>query len=755
VLNTGGGINGLALNAFNGGLFVHDPYFDQIDIPNALFETRFRVGRGRRQSLEIVGVFGFEVYDFAEDLNEQALGAIFEQSLKDIPKGPARVRGVGEIDVTNQQVGGVYYTPREITSHLTQLILKPIFGDRLTEAERTVEDDPRVRTGRGSERRRKALALSLYADALSSLKIMDPACGSGAFLVEALAQLHTEHERVNRSLAELRGASQQRSLLDLDRLILQRNLFGRDLLPESVEISRLSIWLRTARRGERLEALNTTITVGDSLRGSDSEQYDAIIGNPPWGADLEGWTVTQIVERFPHTGGEKDSYAIFVMRAWELLKPGGLLAFILPNSWLTVDLYTPFRVWLLRHWVIVEIANTWKIFRDVNHDTVMLVARKRSAPLPTMLAAQDPTEDTTIAVRALSRGRSETHKLRQLAAGEWAIAHEASQSFQAREPNSRFEVIYLPQVADELDQIAQRCQRLDAVADVTVGIQVYHHTKVSKEFIERRGFHGRTRQGSDWHPFVEANDVQRYFLEPSSTQWLQFSDLLRDKRNLSHYQQPRILVQQIFWQGLCARLEEPREPVLYLNTLFAIYNPRGLPLWTLLGFVNSRFLSASYERWANRLFGDKFPKVSKLDLASIPIPSLSPSGARRIAIAAKALQESWEAFRAELREANTELAGISIEAKLNRFDQFWLLSEGQFRGRAGEAYGPLTPAQVEFARRAYRTAKGAVDERWHLIREAEAHLEALVRKAYRVSDRVHAAIIDRIPEPDITWALRP
>jgi hypothetical protein len=116
---------------------------------------------------------------------------------------------------------------------------------------------------------------------------------------------------------------------------------------------------------------------------------------------------------------------------------------------------------------------------------------------------------------------------------------------------------------------------------------------------------------------------------------------------------------------------------------------------------------------------------------------------------------SWEELRGKLRDASTELAGISTGAKLNRFDQFWLLSKGQFRARADEAYGPLTPLQVEFARRAYQTAKGAVDARWHLIREAEAILEELVRKAYRVSDRVHDAIIERIPEPQITWALRP
>src|SRR4051812_29156694 len=66
------------------------------------------------------------------------------------------------------------------------------------------------------------------------------------------------------------------------------------------------------------------------------------------------------------------------------------------------------------------------------------------------------------------------------------------------------------------------------------------------------------------------------FIEPSTTQWLQFSDLLRDKRDFSHYQQPRILIQQIFWQGLCTRVQVPTEPVLYLNTI--------LPCITLVNF---------------------------------------------------------------------------------------------------------------------------------------------------------------------------
>jgi hypothetical protein len=358
-------------------------------------------------------------------------------------------------------------------------------------------------------------------------------------------------------------------------------------------------------------------------------------------------------------------------------------------------------------------------------------------------------------VAALARGRTEASKLKQLAERNWSIAHEATEEFQARQPNHRFEVIYPPRIADELDQMALRCRRLDTVADVTVGIQVYHHTKVPKEFIKRRGFHSRTREASDWHPYVDANDVQRYFIEPSTTQWLRYSDLLRDKRELNHYAQPRILVQQIFWQGMSACLEIPTTPVLYLNTLFAIYNARDLDLSVVLGLLNSRFVTAIYERFANRLFGDKFPKVSKLDLASIPIPRMSNAAAARIGEAALALQREWEALRQDMREAGHDLAAVRPEASLLRFDEFWLMSEVQFTRRASELYGPLTSLDSEYVRAAYRKAKGSADARWHLITEAEQALEGGVRRAFRVSDRVYDAVMDRTPVPSIAWALRP
>jgi hypothetical protein len=750
LLNIGGGIDAVAINAFNGGLFAPDPYFDAVELPNELFERRFQAGRGRRASQQITGIFGFDTYDFAEDLNAQALGAIFEQSLKDIAKRGSRVRGVGQAEITGREAGGVYYTPREITSYLVGRAFEAAFSNLRTAADaRVVAEDAHRRRPLSASQRVAAHYVAL-AELLREVRVIDPACGSGAFLVEAFDQLHDEYDKINRAISGALGTPGQTSILDLDRRILRENLFGLDLLPESVEISRLSIWLKTARPGERLETLDATIRAADSLREGENGLFDVVVGNPPWGADIDGWTQQELVQRFPASGEEKDSYAIFVIRAWELLKPGGILAFVLPNSWLTVLGYEDFRRWLLRHFEIIEVTNIWKVFSDVNHDAAMLVARKRAEPLSDEQAATDRQK---IVVRAVPRGLSATAKLQRLAEGGWWIDHTVEQSFMWRQPRHRFEVIYEPRIADALDRIEQRCLPLVERASVTVGIQVYHHTRVDRQTIDDRAFHSTMKRGSDWHPYIEANDVQRYVARSSDTKWLLYSDLLCDKRELTHYSKPRILVQQIFWQRMSAFMESPTEPYLYLNTLFAVYDA-AVPLPCILALLNSRFVSASYERRANRLFGDKFPKVSKADLAGVPIPHLTREVRIGLRDNAISLQRLWGELRDEFRSAERLLKLVHPDAAIEKFGDFWLSAEDAMVSTAIEKFGAISAQHADLVRQAYRLGKTAVDAKWHQIEELETATELLISRAYRVPQAIYEQLLEGAPRPQISWALK-
>lgn len=101
-----------------------------------------------------------------------------------------------------------------------------------------------------------------WQDELTTIRLLDPACGSGAFLIEAFDQLHATYERSNDRLAELRG---HRTLFDLDKRILEHNLYGVDLNEEAIEICRLSLWIKTAERGKALTSLDHPIREGNSV----------------------------------------------------------------------------------------------------------------------------------------------------------------------------------------------------------------------------------------------------------------------------------------------------------------------------------------------------------------------------------------------------------------------------------------------------------------------------------------------------------
>ena len=77
----------------------------------------------------------------------------------------------------------------------------------------------------------------VWQDELATIQLLDPACGSGAFLIEAFEQLYNAYQRSNDRLEELRGS---RTLFDLDRHILQHNLYGVDLNEEAIQIAGLA-----------------------------------------------------------------------------------------------------------------------------------------------------------------------------------------------------------------------------------------------------------------------------------------------------------------------------------------------------------------------------------------------------------------------------------------------------------------------------------------------------------------------------------
>ncbi|CAN5227359.1 hypothetical protein BH23BAC3_BH23BAC3_31980 [soil metagenome] len=246
-LNTGHKGKNHEIFPYNGGLFAADEVLDNITIDDELLY---------KHALKI------STYDFASEVDVNILGHIFEHSLNEIEEISAELKGE-EIDrtKTRRKKDGVFYTPKYITKYIVENTVGTLCEEKKTELD---IDDGEYRPNRQKRTKKELLErLEQYRGWLLRLTICDPACGSGAFLNQALEFLIEEHHYVD----ELQAKLLDESIVypDIESQILENNLYGVDINEESVEIAKLSLWLRTAQKGRKLTSLNNNIKCGNSL----------------------------------------------------------------------------------------------------------------------------------------------------------------------------------------------------------------------------------------------------------------------------------------------------------------------------------------------------------------------------------------------------------------------------------------------------------------------------------------------------------
>jgi type I restriction-modification system DNA methylase subunit len=380
------------INKFNGGLFEFDDILDnKLIIGDEIFNELAEISD----------------YDFESELNINILGHIFEQSISDIEELKASIEGE-PFDKKNgkRKKDGIYYTPEYISRYIVEQAVGGWLEDKKKELgfeelpELTEKDFNSIKyykkqAGIKSSNQNIKDHLEfwlLYQKTLSDIKILDPACGSGAFLNQAFDFLYKEGQHVNERIAKLQKG--QIELFRLDEHILKNNLFGVDLNSESVEITKLSLWLKTADRNSELTSLDKNIRCGNSLiddpeiAGDKAFKwehefpeimghggFDVVIGNPPY---------VQVKEDRAYyschyeTAICNDLYAYFIEKGILLLQNGGVLSFIVSSLFIKGLIYDSLRNFLLKYTEILEILDKGDgIFENVQMPTAVIVTRKR------------------------------------------------------------------------------------------------------------------------------------------------------------------------------------------------------------------------------------------------------------------------------------------------------------------------------------------------------------------------------------------
>jgi type I restriction-modification system DNA methylase subunit len=414
---------------FNGGLFIFDKVLDNLVI----------------HDYAITGLIDFAMkYDFQSDLDVNILGHIFEQSITDIEGILARIQSENEANndgepsklksatASKRKKDGIFYTPAYITRYIVENSIGAWLDDRSKEILRslemetltapTPEDYQSIKMKSGKTVSANATILKhrdywlQYQNALEKIKVLDPACGSGAFLTKSLDylfgewailknemdKLHTTwEEKLKKNKGEIAGnggLKLQSSTWDawqVKKRIITENLFGVDINPASVEITRLSLWLKTANRTESLASLEGNIRLGNSLVDDpeiagelafdwhrefkpimDTGGFDVVIGNPPYvPTELLSQGIKEFIKhKYPMVERKYDTSIIFTIKGLELINRKGYLGFISSITWQTGENYSTFRTFLSQNYGIDTIINLpFNIFGDAYVDTGIFI----------------------------------------------------------------------------------------------------------------------------------------------------------------------------------------------------------------------------------------------------------------------------------------------------------------------------------------------------------------------------------------------
>jgi len=548
-------------------------------------------------------------YEFSV-LSVEILGSAYEQFLGKViritPAHHAKIEEKPEV----RKAGGVYYTPQYIVDY----IVKSTVG-KLIEGKTPKE--------------------------ISKIKILDPACGSGSFLIGAFQYLLDYHKDYYSENGKPSKGKKDNPLTPEGNLtsaekkrILLNNIFGVDLDANAVEVTKLSLLIKCLE-GETdasiqqqlsiwhervLPTLESNIKNGNSLIDTDfysSELelgfekninpfnwrknfplifdeggFDAIIGNPPY-VMLQNLEKREVFEysskKYRSAKYKIDTYQLFIERSITLLRKDGLLGFITPNTFLKNIHAEPLRRLIIETTQLNELLIfNYSVFTSASVDTCIIILENKIA-----------SPQTKVEIKEVQKPFYPIFKSSIL------------QNSFTRNQRLDFNVSITDIDIETIGKIESESVQLNTYCKAYFGIQTF----------DRNKFVAKEKLSDDYQPVIDGSNISFYYLIPATEYVLFKPSAIKSGGEESIYRQERICLRQIGASPIATIVPAN---LFTLNTIYNVYlkvYDHDLLLF-LLAIINSR--TTKYY-WQKKNSDEKktFPKIKKEAILSIPVPRIT------------------------------------------------------------------------------------------------------------------------------------
>lgn len=298
-------------------------------------------------------------YDFSI-IDADVLGTVYEQYLSHILKKTEKSARITE-NHAHKKEQGIYYTPTYIVDYIVRNALRGLLEEKDIDVEK--------------------------------IKVLDPACGSGSFLIKTFDVLNEHYQRNDKEYSQTQLDSKTGMTFTKKVKILRDNIFGVDLDKQAVEIAQLNLLLKIAEKGHRLPLLERNIRRGNSLIDDENivgieafkwekefgeiianGGFSVIVGNPPYGAELNETERNFVSQKFKFAGSNKNTALLFIEKSLGLINDKGHFGMIVPKSLAFSQLWKLGRELIKNH--LTKVVDVSKAFEDVLLEQMIIILDK-------------------------------------------------------------------------------------------------------------------------------------------------------------------------------------------------------------------------------------------------------------------------------------------------------------------------------------------------------------------------------------------
>lgn len=632
-------------------------------------------------------------YEFSV-LPAEILGHVYEQFLGKVITLSSGHRAKIEEKPEVKKAGGVYYTP----SYIVDYIVDNTVG-KLVEGKTPKQ--------------------------VEKLKILDPACGSGSFLLGAYQYLLDWHlkyymdnetekwlAKKNPPMAETDGSDKTKGGYKLTgaerKRILLNNIYGVDIDTQAVEVTKLSLLLKVLE-GERqlvlfhkeraLPDLGENIKCGNSLIGTDfykgqqmglfdEEQqlkinafdwekefqgifsgknpgFDAVIGNPPYGAHIDKTQADYLKNKYTCTTNTLDTYAIFIEQSSRLLNESGLFGMIVQSGWVSSPTMEDLRKLFIKQFIPLSFVTLPYDVFSAYIDTIIVIARKNHDAYNSRTIDKQPVELIVFPPK---------YKIYDIDEFKQFIKFTDATKWRESK-NIEFAVTLSDLEYNIIQNLEKKELRFSDILDIQRGVTPFKLSNIPLKINNAKAFSGT---------------VRRYKIIPGEVAYIQYDETLAEYKPDRYFKGPRLLLRELIsrqFQLQAIYVEEEFVTNKSMQSLLA-KNPSYNILYSL-GLLNSKLLSWYFLAIHSVGRRDDFPKIVLKQTRELPYASINITDKKEKAQHDKlvSLVETMLDLNKRLQSAKTPDEQRVLERQIEGTDR-------EIDGLVYDLYG-LTPEEIK------------------------------------------------------------